>query len=267
MSIAFNKDEKNIDLIIIVHNEEKNILNIVNKTYYDNLIILDSFSDDSTIEKLKLFKNKLYFKKFNDFSSQRNYALSKSNLNWILVLDADEELTEGAEKRIRELVKNKNVDGYWFPRRNYINDKTYLKYGYFYPDWQLRLFRNHRGYKYSGVIHAQIQIPEKKTRFIKDVEILHSSLRSKYSSWLAFFRLKNYINIEGNDIVKSERTTVTLFSGIILETARHFFRCFYRKQGYLDGYNGFRVAVIYGMYQGSIQMYAFFIRLRKVFIR
>ena len=63
MSIAFNKDEKNIDLIIIVHNEEKNILNIVNKTYYDNLIILDSVSDDTTIEKLKLFKNKLYFKR------------------------------------------------------------------------------------------------------------------------------------------------------------------------------------------------------------
>ena len=260
MSIAINRDFK-IDLVVIVQDEEKNINKLVRKKYGDNLIIVDSYSRDNTVNELSQYTKQIYSQKFINFSVQKNYAISKSNNEWILTLDADEEMSEGAQEVIRELVKKKDVDGYWFPRRNYINDKTYLKHGYFYPDWQLRLFRNHKGYKYSGIIHAQIQIPEKKTRYIKDVEILHSPERSKYNSWLSFFRLINYIKIEGSDLAKSKTAAASFFSGIFLETARHFFRCYYRKRGFLDGYNGFRAAVIFGLYQGNIQMYAFFTRL------
>ena len=253
-----------ITSIINTVNEEEKIGKLLSSFNWVDSIIVDSYSRDNTVNELSQYTKQIYSQKFINFSDQKNYAISKSNNEWILTLDADEELTEGAQEVIRELVKKRDVDGYWFPRRNYINGKTYLKHGYFYPDWQLRLFRNHKGYKYSGVIHAQIQIPGEKTRYIKDVEILHSPDRSKYSSWLSFFRLKNYIKIEGNNMAKSKTPAVSFFNGIFLETARHFFRCFYRKQGYLDGYNGFRAAVIFGLYQGSIQMYAFFTRLGKV---
>lgn len=253
---------KNIALIINTYNEEKIIGKLLEKFKWTDTIIVDMHSSDSTIKITQKYTNKIYFsKKYPFVELSRNYGISKVKSSWILILDADEEMTEGAQEVIRELVKKKDVDGYWFGRRNYINDKTYLKHGYFYPDWQLRLFRNHRGYKYSGVIHAQIQIPEEKTRYIKDVEILHSPERSKYSSWLSFFRLINYIKIEGNDLAKSKTPAALFFSGIFLETARHFFRCYYRKRGFLDGYNGFRAAVIFGLYQGSIHMYAFFTRL------
>lgn len=256
---------KNITLIINTYNEEKIIEKLLEKVKWTDTIIVDMHSSDLTIKITQKYTNKIYFsKKYPFVELSRNFGISKVKSNWILILDADEELTERAQEVIRELVKKRDVDGYWFPRRNYINGKTYLKHGYFYPDWQLRLFRNHKGYKYSGVIHAQIQIPGEKTRYIKDVEILHSPDRSKYSSWLSFFRLKNYIKIEGNNMAKSKTPAVSFFNGIFLETARHFFRCFYRKQGYLDGYNGFRAAVIFGLYQGSIQMYAFFTRLGKV---
>ena len=128
----------NLTLLINTFNEEKNIPNILKSLKrINNIVIVDSYSNDKTIGIARKYTKKIYFNKFINFENQRNYSLSKIKSLWILMMDADEVLSEGAYNTINKLIKNKNIDGYWFPRRNYINSKYYLKFGYFYPDWQL----------------------------------------------------------------------------------------------------------------------------------
>ena len=76
MSIAINRDFK-IDLVVIVQDEEKNINKLVRKKYGDNLIIVDSYSRDNTVNELSQYTKQIYSQKFINFSVQKNYAISK----------------------------------------------------------------------------------------------------------------------------------------------------------------------------------------------
>lgn len=252
----------NLTLLVNTFNEEKNIKKIFkNFKWINKIVIVDSYSNDNTIKIARKYLSKIYFNKFINFENQRNFSISKIKSKWILMIDADEILSPNSDSIIQSLIKNKNIDGYWFSRRQYINSKTFLKYGYFYPDWQLRLFRNDKGYRFKGVIHARITIPNKKTRFMNEIEIYHNPSKSKYNSFLSFFRLTKYMKIEGEEMSKKEISKLNLSINILIETSRHFWRSFIRKKGYLDGYYGFRAAINFGLYQGGIAFYALLFRI------
>ncbi|OGG02909.1 hypothetical protein A2W14_00150 [Candidatus Gottesmanbacteria bacterium RBG_16_37_8] len=260
--MSSRNNSNKITLFVITYNEEENIKQLFKSfKWVDDITIVDSFSEDNTIKIAKKFTNKIYLNKFINFQKQRNFSLNKIKSKWILMIDADEVLSPGSKFIIQELIKDKSVDGYWFPRRQYINKCTYLKFGYFYPDWQLRLFRNDKGYMFKGLIHERIAIPENKTKFVKNVEIYHNPSRSKYNSFKSFFRFVKYIQIEGKEVSKEEISNLNLLKNILIETVRHSFRSFIRKKGYLDGYNGFRAAINFGFYQGGIALYALLFRL------
>ncbi|OUD31496.1 glycosyltransferase family 2 protein, partial [Flavobacterium sp. FPG59] len=81
--------------LIITLNEEDHIRELLTDlSFADEIIIVDSFSTDKTKEIANSFKNVIFLqKKFENFSSQRNFAISQSKYDWILFLDADERLT------------------------------------------------------------------------------------------------------------------------------------------------------------------------------
>jgi len=171
--------KKTISVIVITYNEENNIDECLKSVKWaDEIILVDSYSTDNTIIKAKKYTDKIFHKKFeDDFSKQKNYALSKVNSDWILILDADEKLKKDAKKKIRNIINNNNMSGYWFPRRNYINNKTYLKHGLFYPDWQLRLIQNNKNIEFIGAVHELPNIPSEKTSKISNIELntIHSN--------------------------------------------------------------------------------------------
>lgn len=251
-------DKVKITLLVFTLNEEKNIEKLLKSVkWVNNIIVIDSGSKDKTTLISRKYTDKIFIVKSKGYvESIRNVGISKVKTDWILILDADEELTSNSKKTINRLILNKKIDGYWFPRRNYLNQKEYLKFGYFYPDWQLRFFRNFKGYWYSGKIHEPIKIPSSKTRYIKEIEIYHNPSRSKYNSFLSFFRLLKYIKIEARIKVLEIKSIIILFKNIFLEGSRHFYRSFIRKKGYKDGYSGFRAAIIFSLYQSFINLFA-----------
>lgn len=259
------KKNKSLYAVVITYNEEKNIRTCLESIkWVDKIVIVDSFSSDKTINISKEYTNQIYQKKFdNDFSYARNFGLSKSNSDWILILDADETVPKHASKIINKLIQNNKIDGYWFARKNYINDKCYLKYGYFFPDYQLRLFRNLRKYKYFGKIHEQLIIPLSKTLKVNSVIIHHNYSHTKYDSWLSFYRFFKYIRIEGKINAKSEINILFLFIKGFSEMIKHFYHSFIIDKGYKDGYKGFRAATLYSIYQKSIYCYSIFLRIKN----
>jgi len=251
-----------ISAVIHSYNNEKIIEKCLkNVSWADEIINIDMYSSDKTRNIVSKFTDKIYLcKKLKHVALSRNFGLSKATGDWILSIDVDETLSPGAEKIIKELIQNKAYDGYWFPRRNYVSSSDYLKYGYFYPDYQLRLFRN-MGNKYSGRLHENIFIPLNKTKKIQKIKIIHDPIYSKLNSFLSFIRLSNYADIEAREIAESNISIRLIINNAVTDWMRHFYRSYIKKRGYLDGYKGFRAAMIISIYQSFIMIYALYFRV------
>lgn len=264
MSIT-NKNN-NISVVINTFNEEENLQEcILSIIWVDEIIIVDSGSKDKTIHIAKKYTQNIIFLPKCDYVEQiRNFGIEKSKSEWVLILDADETVPSESERVIRNLIKNKSFDGYLFPRRNYISKTKYLKHGYFFPDYQLRLFRNRSDIRFSGVIHDQPKIKKNRLGIVSEVEIIHNSSHSKYNSFYSFRRFFPYILIEGKNLAsKKDRGYKFIFS-CLYELVKHFYRSLIKLEGYKDGYSGYRAAILFGLYKGSIELYAFWHKIKSI---
>ncbi|AKN33932.1 glycosyl transferase [Clostridium carboxidivorans P7] len=150
--------KKNIlSLCMIVKNEEKSLKNCLSKvvSFVDEIIIVDTGSTDNTKKIASEFTDNIYdFQWCNDFSKARNYSISKASGEWILILDADEVVTDFFRYSIDEFINNtlnENKVGR-IKRINIMEDSFESKK---YTEWVNRLF-NKNNFYYEGIIHEQI---------------------------------------------------------------------------------------------------------------
>ena len=95
-----------ITAIIPTLNEEIYIEDAIKSvSFADEIIVIDSYSNDKTIEIAEKFHVKIIKRKFDDFSSQKNFAIQQASYSWIYILDADERVTPELQKEILEAVK------------------------------------------------------------------------------------------------------------------------------------------------------------------
>ncbi len=145
-----------ISLCMIVKNEESNIRRCLAsvRDVVDEIIIVDTGSQDITPQIALELGAKVYHFSWNDsFSDARNLSLSKATGEWILFLDADEELTTESKKVLLQLTSEENVEGYFTRIINYIGKDGWTETC---PDLVFRLFRNKPEYRFRGAIHEQI---------------------------------------------------------------------------------------------------------------
>lgn len=144
---------QSLSLSMIVKNEEKHLERCLNSVQdvADEIIIVDTGSNDRTVEIAKSFGAKVfYFNWINDFSAARNFSLSKCTGNWVLYLDADEELKAESVEELRKF-KNHQPAGVNCSVRSFGTEKT--GEGVFrYP----RLFPRAEEIQFSGKVHEQI---------------------------------------------------------------------------------------------------------------
>ena len=108
--------------LIITFNEEKNMREVLECfDFCDEIIVVDSFSTDKTIEIASTFpKVKTIQNKFEDFTKQRNIALDAAKNDWVLFLDGDERITSELQEEILKTVKDSNAkDAYYFYKANW----------------------------------------------------------------------------------------------------------------------------------------------------
>lgn len=137
-----------VSVIILTYNEAENIERSIQNTisWAHQVIVLDSFSEDNTVEIANSLGAKVVQRKFDNYSAQRNYAIQKIQIEteWILFLDADEYLSEDLMQEINAELVNPMADGYYLKRRFYFNGK-WIRWGGYYPTWILRLFKKDKG--------------------------------------------------------------------------------------------------------------------------
>lgn len=249
--------------IVITKNEEKNIISCLKnlERVVDELILIDSESSDKTIELASKFTKKIYIKRFsNNFSSLRNFGLTKAKHSWVIFLDADELLSEKLINEIPNLIKNKKVSGYLIPRRNYISDKEWLKHGLFYPDYQLRLYRK-KGVKYKNKVHEYPNIDDSTIVKIEPY-IIHRAIRTKYNSFSSIKRLDQYTTIKAEEVLKYPATQIVKEN--LSLTFHYFINSFLVGRGYKDGWKGFRAAIIYSSFPFIVLIKYFKKRINQV---
>ena len=170
-----------ISLCMIVKNEQKNLSELLPtiKEYVDEIIIVDTGSTDKTKEEAKKYTDKIFdFKWTEDFSEARNFSLTKSTKEWILILDADERITKKDLEKLKELTNKKELIAYKFEQRNYSNKEKPIKWreskednyeeSKQYKGWQyrgiIRLFKNDKRIKFEYPIHETVLPSIEKTK-------------------------------------------------------------------------------------------------------
>jgi glycosyltransferase involved in cell wall biosynthesis len=132
-----------ISILIITFNEEENLRACLDAIdWCDDIVVMDSFSTDGTVEIAKKYGAHVYQRQFDDFADQRNFALANCRFKhgWVFHLDADEIITDELKSEMEMEIKNATVDAFRVPSKMIMFGK-WLRYSGMYPAYQVRLGR------------------------------------------------------------------------------------------------------------------------------
>ncbi len=237
-----------ISVVISAFNEEKNIENCLRSlNFADEIVVVDNGSSDLTQKIAKKYTDKIFSQK-NDpqnIDIQKNFGIDKASSEWILIVDADEEISPELSSEILSAINNpqakeSQISGYWIPRKNYTFGKWIQNTGW-YPDYQLRLFKNGKGRYVHKHVHETIQI-EGETEKLKN-DIIHHN----YSGISQFInKALVYTENEANFIIKNG------YNFSYLDAIRfpldEFIRRFFAGKGYKDGLHGLVLSILMAFY-------------------
>ena len=123
---TLKNNSSKISALIITFNEINHIVEALDSiSFADEIIVIDSFSSDGTLELLQKRKDVLVkTKKFKNFADQRNFALAQANYDWVLFIDADERITKPLKEEILKIVNtNSEVSGFKVRRKHFFKNK------------------------------------------------------------------------------------------------------------------------------------------------
>tara|TARA_B100000214_G_C23967142_1_gene628308 strand:- start:1208 stop:1990 length:783 start_codon:yes stop_codon:yes gene_type:complete len=238
-----------------------NCESIIRKTlesilWADEIVIVDSYSSDSTLDILKEYDVKIIQNKYINSAKQKNWAIQFCSYDWIFQIDSDEILEKNAENIIRGAIENasEKVECFKMPRKNYVLGK-WMQYGGIYPDWEYRLFRNGKGNWKDREVHSRI-IVEGEIRLL-DTSIIHNGMPSLTKQ---LKNLDRYTRYEADELNKKyEKYSLIKW---ILGPIYIFIKRYIYQRGYKDGWRGFYVAVYHAIY--LFISYAKFIEMKKM---
>lgn len=168
-----------LSLCMIVRNEEHHLRRCLQSIppCVSEIIIVDTGSTDQSMAIAQEFGAKLFSHPWHDdFSEVRNYSCNNASGDWILFLDADEELTPESHDALIKATRSSETEGYFVKIINYLGDKSW---GEICPDLVFRLFRNRQEYRFRGAIHEQIadvileKNPQAKFAIADGLTLLH----------------------------------------------------------------------------------------------
>ena len=222
--------------VIITFNEERNIEKCLQSLVdvVDEIVVVDSFSTDNTKAICERFNVKFIEQKFLGYVEQKNFALSQATYDHIVSLDGDEALSETLQKSIIELKSNWKFDGYYANRFNNFCGQ-WIKHSDWYPNKKLRIFDRRKAKWIGHKIHETISLNSKDSKVgILKGDILHYT----YQSYSEFSQKTEYFSSLSAQSYYDLGKKAPIWK-LILNPTWAFFKSYFLRLGFLDGYNGY----------------------------
>jgi len=226
-----------LSVIIIVKNEESSIREcLASVVWADEIIVLDSGSTDQTISICKEYTDKVHETDWPGFGPQKNRALQHATKDWVLSIDADERISYDLQTEIKRIIQVPGrYDAYTMPRRsNYCG--RYMKHSGWWPDHVVRLFRRGKAQFSDDLVHERIIVNGKVGKLREP--IIHESLLTLEQ----ILNTMNSYSSAGAKMMAEEKKKAGLTKAV-LHGLWTFMRTYIFRAGFLDGREGFMLAV------------------------
>jgi glycosyltransferase involved in cell wall biosynthesis len=235
-----------VSVVIVTQNEEKNIREALQSIRdVAEIIIVDAFSTDNTLNISKEYTDKIYQAEWQGYAKQKQMAIERAKGQWVFILDADERFTESLWEEISRIVKNnKRYNGFYVPRKNFFLGK-WIQHGGWWPDYTLRLFKKDVSYVEQREVHEKVII-NGVAGYLK--EPLEHYTYKTLSDCLK--KMENYSTLSAKEILRMnpEPSYISFILKMLIRPIFTFQKMFFLKQGFRDGIYGFILAVLYSFY-------------------
>ncbi len=239
-TLTISTMRENISVCITAGNEEKNIRRCLESvTWADEIIVVDSFSTDRTVEICKEYTELVYEHSWLGYIGQKNLIKDLASGPWILFIDADEEVSPDLKSEIAtelESPENAEIAGYEFPRMVWYLGR-WIRHGDWYPDVKMRLFRKDLGVCGGKEPHDRTTVKGPVKRLKGDLYHYTYDVMSDQMD-----TLNKFSTITANGW-HDEGLSFRLVD-ILLRPVLRFARGYFLKRGFLDGMAGFIIAKV-----------------------
>jgi len=236
-----------LSVAIITKNEEANLAQtLASVRWAEEIVIVDCGSTDRTAEIAWEFGAKFFVEDWKGFGAQKNSAIAKCSGDWILSLDADEEVSAELAEEIRALLSGESEhQAYFLPRRNLFLGR-WIRHGGYYPDAKLRLFRRGTAQFEERVVHETIQPAGETGRLHGD--LIHHA----YPTLNAYIEHMNrYSALGATQVLARGKTSRSVFAFlwnvVVVPLATFKYNYFFRL-GFLDGREGLLLHLYHSVY-------------------
>jgi glycosyltransferase involved in cell wall biosynthesis len=242
-----------LSVAIITHNEEANIgraLRSVLPLVCDGkgeVIVVDSGSTDRTVEIARSHGARVFLEEWKGYARQKNSAIEKATGEWVLSLDADEEVEPELAALMAAATYPLNIEGqegpvgFWLTRKNYFLGR-WIKHGGFWPDPKLRLFRRGKGVVQDALVHETIQVSGPTAKL--DCGLIHHSYPT-VSDYIA--HMNRYSSLGAEMTVAKGQRRFLLFDLTFRPVLTFVYNYFFRL-GFLDGRKGLLLHFSHAVY-------------------
>src|SRR5579862_914029 len=221
---------------MITRNEAANIGDCLDSVAFcDERIVVDCGSSDGTVDIARAKGARVEFHAWRGFGPQKNYALSLATGAWVLSIDADERATPKLAGAIKAALADASADGFELPRRSSFCGRE-MRHSGWSPDYVLRLFRRGKARFDDALVHERVQCDGVVKRL--GPALLHEPVVKLEA---ALSRMDRYSTASAQALVESGRG-VSFMAGIGHGLAA-FLRTYVLRAGFLDGAEGFLLAV------------------------
>ena len=236
-----------ISVAIVAMDEEANIgRTLASVAWADEIVLVDSGSKDRTCEIARERGARVIVEPWRGYVAQKQYAIDLCTKDWILLLDADEEVSPALADEIRAAIADPNsVIGYRLPRKNLFLGR-WMRHGGFYPDPKLRLFRRGQGFVTGHDPHDRCELkPEvpQQTRQLKNAMVHYT-----YPNLTLYLAHMNRYSSLGAQRAVSKGHRSFSFVNIVLRPLSTFIYNYFFRVGFLDGREGLLLHLYHAVY-------------------
>jgi len=230
--------------LVITKNEEANIQDCLRTVQWaTERVVVDAESGDRTVELARSSGATVFVRPWPGFGPQKNFGMEQAQSEWILILDADERVTDDLRHEIRACLEEWNHGSpaaYRIPRRNFFYG-VWLRHGGIYPDYQIRLFRNGCARYNDAAMHENLLVDGPIGTFASPLD--HYTERSIKDH---FKKFGLYTTLAAEEKAKSVR--IVHAADLLIRPLVVFMKTYVLKQGFRDGVRGLIVSTFASMY-------------------